>query len=105
MPTQVTISSDTSTLEIQAAPVVSTDPAMEFSSGSFKGTVDERRVAFVDMVIPTGTKLFSLRFEFTDHLLATTDIWGTPVYLNDEDRIQPYQEAGASKEQNPDVNK
>lgn len=108
MPTQVTITSDTSALELMAEPVVSTDPAMEFSSGSFKGAVDERRVAFVNMAIPTGSKLFSLRFEFTDPILAAVDMWGTPTYLTDEGRIAPYQEvAGANTPQanNPDVSK
>lgn len=107
MATQVTITSDSSTLELRANPVVVTDPALEFFSGSFKGSVDERRVALVNMVVPTGTKRFSLRFEFTDPVFATADIWGTPTYITDEDRIKPYQEPEQTKNPraNPDVSK
>lgn len=108
MSNQVSINSDTSTLTLITTPLLDTDPAMEFITGSFKGTVDERRVAVLNMVIPTGTKLFTLRFEFTDPLMASVDIWGTPTYLNDEDRIHPYQEiagAVAQQEKNPDVSK
>lgn len=102
MSTQVTITSDTCTLEIQAAPLVPGNPAMEFASGSFKGSVDERRVAFVNMAIPTGSKRFSLRFEFTDPSMATVDLWGSPLFLTAEDRIRPYTE---SPRTNPDVSK
>lgn len=88
----VTISSDTATLLVQAIQADPATPDMQFSSGSFKGTVDERRVAFVIMAIPTGSKLFSIRFEFTDPSLATVDIKGIPVYLTREDRIVPFSD-------------
>lgn len=90
--TEVTISSDSSTLTVKAIQVIPTDPNMEFSSGSFKGTVDERRVAFLIMAIPTGGKLFSLRWEFTDPSLATVDIRGLPIYITPEERITPFSD-------------
>lgn len=94
----VTITSDTATLLVQAIQANPASPDMQFSSGSFKGTVDERRVALVIMAIPTGAKLFSVRFEFTDPALATVDIKGVPVYLTKEDRIVPFTEGLREKE-------
>ena len=88
----VTISSDSSTLTIKASQIVGTDPDMQFEFGSFKGAVDERRVAFIGMVIPTSGKRFTMRFEFTDPALATVDIRGLPVYLTAEERVTPFSD-------------
>lgn len=79
-------------MTVKAAPVNRGDPDMEFSSGSFKGTVDERRVAVVVMAIPTGSKIFTMRWEFTDPSLAAVDIRGLPVYITAEERITPFSD-------------
>lgn len=88
----VTITTDTGVLRLRGRPLLAADPTMEFLSGSFKGSPDERRVAFVVAAIPDGSKVFSLRFEFTDPALAGSDIYGTPMYSTDEDRVKPYQD-------------
>lgn len=94
----VTISSDSSTLRLNATPVNPADAAMQFSSGSFKGAVDERRVAFCILAIPVGGKLFSMRFEFTDPSLANVDLKGIPVYITAEERITPFSDNVREKE-------
>lgn len=105
MANNVSIVSDTCTLVLGSRPVVSGDPALEFASGSFTAATDERRVANVNLTVAGGT--FSLRFEFTDHTMANSDIWGQPAYLTQEGRISPYREiAGARPGQaNSDVTK
>jgi hypothetical protein len=90
--TLVTISGDTATLTVKAVQIDPANPNMEFSSGSFKASVDERRVALLQMAIPTGSKRFSIRFEFTDPSLASMDTRGVPVYITQEERITPYRE-------------
>jgi hypothetical protein len=105
MANNVSIVSDSCTLNLSSRPVIAGDPALEFASGSFTGAVDERRVANVNLTVAGGT--FSLRFEFTDPTMANTDIWGEPTYLTKESRIAPYQEAVGAKAKlnNPDVTK
>lgn len=88
----VVILADTATLSLRAQPANPASDPLEFSSGSFKGCVDERRVASMVLAIPASSKLFSLRFEFTDPSLATMDIKGVPMYLTDEDRLTPAPE-------------
>ena len=90
-------------MTVKASPINPADPAMEFSSGSFKGTVDERRVAFIVMAIPTGSKLFSMRWEFTDPSLAAVDIRGLPIYITAEERITPFSDNVREKPESHNV--
>lgn len=101
----VTISTDTCNLTIKSVQINPADPNLEFESGSFKGSVDERRVAVVQMVIPTGTKRFTMRWEFTDPSLAATDIRGLPIYITAEERITPFSDNVREKPDPPNGNR
>jgi hypothetical protein len=91
MPNVVAIVGDTCTLHLVLEPLDPADPALEFSQGSFHGTVDERRACTVRLAIPDVSAEFTLRLEFTSPQFATVDIKGKPLYQHNPD-ITPYEE-------------
>ena len=86
----------TGTLAIQAISVTGA-PTLEFRSGSFKGSADERRVIGVFMVIPSLSKEFELRFEFTDKDFAVNDLKGRSRRAEPTDTVEPYTEPKQSR--------
>lgn len=87
----VVIQGPTGTLSIQAISVGAA-PTLEFRSGSFRGSADERRVVGVFMFIPTGGKEFELRFEFTDKDFAENDLKGKARRAAPSEEVPPYTE-------------
>jgi hypothetical protein len=65
---------------------------MEFFQGSFRGSVDERRVAGIFMTVPSTGAILELRFEFTDPNFALYDLHGNPTNLEELKGVQPYTE-------------
>lgn len=88
---QVVVMGPSGTLAIQAISVGGS-PTMEFRSGSFRGSADERRVIGVFMFIPAGGKEFELRFEFTDKDFAENDLNGKPRRSDPSKEVDPYTE-------------
>jgi hypothetical protein len=75
--TNVEIVGDSCNLAIAATNL--TGDEIEFLSGSFVGSPDERRVANVFFIIG-GTKTFVLRFEFFDPTFIETTLTGKPIF-------------------------
>lgn len=87
----VVIQGPTGTLSIQAISIAGA-PTLEFRSGSFHGSADERRVASVFMVIPSLAKEFELRFEFTDRDFAENNLKGQPRRDDPSEGVDVYTE-------------
>lgn len=87
MTNTVHIQGDSSNLLIRATNLNDPDP-LEFLSGSFRSSAEERRVATVFFVTAGGTKTFQLRFEFTSPSFIEHDITGKPVYTNAPDQAE-----------------
>lgn len=78
----VEIVGDSGTLRIVATPLAAN--TIEFLSGTFRSTPEERRVVTVFFIVD-ATKTFELRFEFTDSQFIETNIFGRRIY--DSDRV------------------
>lgn len=96
MGNQVVVIGDSGTLSIQGIPVGGV-PDLEFRSGSFRASAQERRVCGVFMFIPTGGKEFELRFEFTDPVFAQEDIKGRSTKHDPNAVVEPYREPRAER--------
>lgn len=91
MANEVTIVSDTCTLSIRTEALEGA-AEMEFRSGSFKGSVPERRVASIFLAIPVGSKDLEMRMEFTDPIFSAEDLFGRPSQTSPIPTIFPYTE-------------
>ena len=96
MGNQVVVLGDSGTLSVQGLPVGAA-PDLEFRSGSFRASVQERRVCGVFMFIPTGGKEFELRFEFTDPVFAQEDLLGRSTKFDPDAEVDPYKEPRATR--------
>ncbi len=79
----VSIIGDQSYLHVYATNLTGAFP-LEFLSGSFRGTVEERRVASIFLVI-NDTEFFEVRLEFSDQAFTTTDIKGKSLKSTSSD--------------------
>ena len=70
----VQIAGDESNLKIVATNLTGAD-ALEFESGSFKGSAEEVRLTSV--IMTAGAKVFSLRLKWTDGMFNRTTIVGS----------------------------
>jgi hypothetical protein len=75
----IDVAGDSSQLLIQATNLSGLDP-LEFLSGSFRSSPEERRVCTVFFIAAGGTEPFQLRFEFTSPLFIEHSVTGKPVY-------------------------
>ena len=98
MANEVTILGESGTLSIVARPWTIGAPEMEFSQGSFRGSVDERRVIGVFLAVPSLAQEFELRFEFTDPGYATVDLNGNPLQIEKLAGVLPYTEPKATRD-------
>lgn len=74
--TTVSLAGDRSWLTIRAQNITGPD-SVDFLSGSFRSTPEERRVASVFLEVTTApAKSFELRFEFSDVAFTETNIKG-----------------------------
>ena len=79
MATKVHVIGDSSNLDIAASPL-GASPELEFLSGSFRSSPEERRVCTVFLGIAGTAKVFQLRLEFTDAAFIEHSVTGKPVY-------------------------
>lgn len=70
----VQIAGDESNLMVKAINLTGADEVL-FESGSFKGSGEEVRL--VNVILSTGTKVFNLRFKWTDATFNRTTITGS----------------------------
>ena len=91
MANEVVVCGESGNLSVKAT-ALDGSPEMEFRSGSFKGTVDERRVCVVFMTIPSLSKNLTLRFEFTDPGFSDVDLLGAPTRVSELQTVDPYRE-------------
>lgn len=96
MANEVVVVGESGTLAIQAI-ATNAGPEMEFRSGSFKGTIDERRVVTVFLAIPAISKDLTLRFEFTDPSFAATDLVGESTQWSGLQTVEPYREPRSTR--------
>ena len=82
MTNTVQIAGDTGALTLEATNLTGPSP-LEFLSGSFRGCVEEKRVASVFLVTGGGTKTFELRFDWTDPALIEHSVAGAAVFADD----------------------
>ena len=85
--TNIVVVGDSSHLVVSTNRITAVDP-LEFLSGSFHGSPEERRVATIFLVTAGGTKTLSLRLEFTDPAFIEHSITGKPVFTNSDDQIE-----------------
>lgn len=79
----VEIVGDSSHMRLETTDISGPDP-LEFLSGSFRSTPEERRV--VNVFLTANGAILSLRFEFTSQLFPEHSITGARIY-NTEDAL------------------
>ena len=79
----VNITGDSCSLRLEATNITGADP-LEFLSGTFRSSAEEKRICTVFFITGGGTQIFQLRFEFISPKFVEHSILGTPVYRTED---------------------
>ncbi len=83
----VSITGDNSNLTLRAVNLTGASP-LEYLSGAFRGSPEERRICHVFLITAGGAKTFEVAFTFMAPIFVEHTVKGVPVYQNIDSGVE-----------------